>query len=107
MQITNGLSSTTSYDLNVHVPEVPPFNHSISFTIYTNVPIPSTTPLATTTIVPNDSSSDMIIIIVVVVLVVVVIGLVSGILGVMHRRRQTKQSSSSISSMQGILRLVS
>ena len=87
------------YHLNTYVPEVPPFNHSIPFTININVPIPSTTPPVVSTSDGEIGDLDTtIIIVVVVLLIVIIIGLI--ILGVMCWRRRSEQSISSTSEPQ-------
>ena len=88
------------YSLNVYVPEVPPFNHSIPFTININVPIPTTTtpPVVSTSDGEIGDLDTTIIIVVVVLLIVIIIGLI--IMGVMCWRRRSKQSISSTSEPQ-------
>ena len=90
------------YNLNVYVPKVPPFNHSIPFTININVPMLTTRPpIALTSVGEESGGLDMTIIIVVVVVLSIVVIIASIILGVICWRRRNKQSDSSTSKLQG------
>ena len=106
MQVTN-VSSSSVYNLTVHVPEVPPFNHTISFTVNINVPTTITSVFSSTTVVAD---GDVIPIIIAVVVVVVIITALVVVIIILYRKLQQKQSlaSSSRTSMkhQGNLRII-
>ena len=79
-QITN-VSSSTLYNLTVHIPEVPPFNHFIPFTINIDTKPATTTP-------PSPAIDDTLIY--VVVPVVIVLGTAWVVLTILClKRRQT------------------
>ena len=62
LKVTN-VSSSIQYNLNVFVPEVPPFHHNIRFLVYINI--------ATSTITPPALRADSDVITVLVIVVVV------------------------------------
>ena len=81
LQVTN-VSSSTLYNLTVHVPEVPPFNHFIPFTI--NI---DTQPTATLTTTPPSPAVDYTLVYVVVA-VVIVVGIALVVLTILCLKRQ-------------------